>query len=242
MTQPLSGKVAIVTGASSGIGLAMAKMLADAGAKVTVTARDASRLNAVTGEIGDGALPVVADMANLTQIEQLVERTADTFGRIDILYASAGIFWMGPFEDSSRADISQMLRVNVEGVMHCAHAVLPHMRANGTGDILVVSSIAGVDELADQPIYSASKHAVQTFVRVLRRQVGKDGIRVGAICPGTVATPIWGLTDPADIAERVAARDVVMAEDVAEASLFMLTRPRHVTLRDVVILPQAQDI
>ncbi len=242
MSKPLDGKVAIVTGASSGIGLAMAKVLAGAGAKVTITARDTGRLNALAAEIGESALPIAADLANPQQIEQMVDQTANSFGRIDILYANAGIFTMGPFEDSSPADISQMLRVNVEGVMHCTHAVLPHMRANATGDIVVVSSIAGVDELPDQPIYSASKHAVQTFVRVLRRQVGRDGIRVGAICPGTVATPLWNLTDPAEIASRVAERCVLMAEDVAEASLFMMTRPRHVTLRDVVILPQAQDI
>ncbi len=242
MSKPLSGKVAIVTGASSGIGLAMAKTLAASGAKVTVTARDTGRLNALAAEIGDNALPVVADLANPKHIEDMVEQTAETFGRIDILYANAGIFTMGPFEDSSPADISQMLRVNVEGVMHCTHAVLPHMRANASGDIIVVSSIAGVDELPDQPIYSASKHAVQTFVRVLRRQVTKDGIRVGAICPGTVATPLWGFSEPTEIARSVAARDVLMAEDVAEASLFMLTRPAHVTIRDVVILPQGQDI
>lgn len=242
MLQSLSGKVAIVTGASSGIGRAMSRMLAEQGCKVTMAARSGDKLEALAREIGPNALAVPTDMSSDQAVIDMVDKTIEHFGKLDIMYANAGIFTTGEFTNASLAQMNQIVDVNVNGVMRCAHAALPHMKANRSGDILVVSSIAGVFELRDEPIYSASKHAVQCFVRTLRRQLCADGIRVGAICPGTVATELWNLTDPDEIAKRVADRDVLTAEDIAVNSIFMLSQPAHVTIRDLVILPQAQDI
>ncbi|MFN3335653.1 MAG: SDR family oxidoreductase, partial [Caldilinea sp.] len=122
------------------------------------------------------------------------------------------------------------------------HAVLPHMMAQKFGDILVTSSISGFVDIVWEPVYSASKHAIQGFVHTLRRQVAPHGIRVGAIAPGMVANELWGFTEPARIAEMVEKHASITSEDVAEAVIFMLSRPPHVTIRDLVMLPQNQDI
>ena len=116
------------------------------------------------------------------------------------------------------------------------------MKAQQAGDILVTSSISGFVDIHWEPIYSASKHAVQSFVHTLRRQVLGDGIRVGAVAPGMVANELWGFTEEDRIDEIVAARGALRSEDVAAAVVFMLSRPRHVTIRDLVMLPQAQDL
>ena len=131
---------------------------------------------------------------------------------------------------------------NVDGVMRCVHAVLPHLVAQRSGDILVTSSISGFIDIHWEPIYSASKHAIQGFVHTLRRQVAPFGIRVGAIAPGMVANALWGITETTEIDARVAERASLRSEDVAEAVVFMLSRPPHVTIRDLVMLPQNQDL
>ena len=119
--------------------------------------------------------------------------------------------------------------MNINGVLRCFHAVLPHLTAQGSGDILVTSSISGFVDIAGEPIYSASKHAVQGLVHTLRRQVAPSGVRVMSLAPGMVANELWGITDEAEIAQRVAERAWLRSEDVAEAAVFMLSQPPHVT-------------
>jgi len=135
-----------------------------------------------------------------------------------------------------------LIDLNVTGVMCCAHAVLPQMTAQGSGDILVTSSISGCVDITWEPIYSASKHAVQSFVHTLRRQVAPSGVRVGSIAPGMVANELWGMTEDSVIEQRVRDRSSLRSEDVAEAVVFMLSQPPHVTIRDLVMLPQNQDL
>jgi ribitol 2-dehydrogenase len=135
-----------------------------------------------------------------------------------------------------------MLAVNVNSVFRLIRELLPQMMARKAGDIIVTSSIAGHQVLRMEAVYSASKHAVQAFVHSLRRQVAPHGIRVGAVAPGTVLNELWGYRDAAAIGARVQERTGLRSEDVAEAVLFMLSRPAHVTIRDLVILPQGQDI
>ena len=132
--------------------------------------------------------------------------------------------------------------LNVNSVFRAVRAVLPHMQARRSGDILVTSSISAHQALHFEPIYSASKHAVNAFVHGLRRQLIPDNIRVGSLAPGTVLNELWGYTDPAEIDKQVVARAGLRCEDVVEAALFMLTRPPHVAIRDLVILPQALDL
>ena len=241
MTQSLSGKVAIITGASSGIGEAFARSLAAQGCRLTLAARSVDKMQALADEIGGESLVVGADMTSPADIENMVARTIDKFGAVDILCANAGVYIPGEFADSDIDDLARLLVINVEGVLRCAHAVIPAMKARGGGDIVVTSSISGHIDVHWEPIYSASKHAVQTFTHTVRRQLAPDNIRVGALCPGAVANPLWGFHDADEIA-RVSAgeRTFLTSEDCAEALLFMLTQPPHVTIRDLVILPQNQ--
>ena len=126
--------------------------------------------------------------------------------------------------------------------MRCVHAILPHMMARKSGDILVTSSISGFSDIHWEPIYSASKHAMQSFVHTVRRQVIPFGIRVGSIAPGPVANELWGIYDEAVIEKRIAERSALRSEDVADAIAFMLSQPAHITIRDLVMLPQAFDL
>lgn len=243
MTQSLSGKVAIITGASSGIGEAFARSLAAQGCKLTLAARSVDKMQALADEIGGETLVVGADMTSAADIQNMAQATLDRFGRIDILLANAGVYIRGDFADGDIEAQSRLLTINVEAVLRCAHAVLPAMTAQGSGDIIVTSSVSGTADLHHEPIYSASKNAVQTFVHTVRRQVAGDGVRVMSLCPGAVANPLLGYHDAAEI-ERVSAGEkrYLTSEDCAEALLFMLTRPRHVTVRDIVMLPMTANV
>lgn len=242
MNSSLAGKVAIVTGASSGIGRALARALIREGGKVVLAGRSLERLTALESELGPDSLAFPLDLSGGAEITGMVERTVAHFGGVDILVANAGLFMTGAFTDADPDEWSRLIAVNIDAVFRSAHAVLPHMRDRKSGDILVMSSIAGVSEMRHEPIYSASKHAVQAFVHSLRRQVAEDGIRVGAIQPGTVATELWGPVDPTKVAAHVAERTILTPEDIAEAAIFVLSQPPNVSIRDLVILPQRQDI
>ena len=241
MTQLLSDKVVIITGASSGIGEACARLLAQQGCKLTLAARSADKLEALAAELETESLVARADMTVPSDIASMVGRTLDKFGRVDVMFANAGIYIPGEFADGALDAFSELLAINVDAVLRCAHAVIPSMKAQGSGDIVVTSSISGHGDIHWEPIYSASKNAVQTFVHTVRRQLAGDGIRVMSLAPGAVANPLWGFHDPEEI-KRVSAgeRGYLTSEDCAEALLFMLTRPPHVTIRDLVILPQNQ--
>ena len=239
MTDQLANKVAIITGASSGIGAACARLLAAHGCQLTLAARSVQKMAALADQLATEALVARADMSEPADISNMVDRTLARFGRIDILLANAGVYIPGQFADGDIDAYSRMLSVNVDGVLRCAHAVLPTMKAQGSGDIIVTSSISGHVDIHGEPVYSASKHAVQTFVHTVRRQVVKHGIRVMSLAPGPVANPMQKLHDPEAIRRAVEVDGSHLAsEDCAEAIFFMLTRPRHVTIRDLVLLPQ----
>ncbi len=242
MQQDLAGKVVIVTGGSSGIGAAVARELARLGCKVTLAARSEERLRALEREIGAAALAVPTDITSGPEVKRLVSRTLERFGRVDVLFANAGVYIPGQFADGDQDALAHLVDVNVNGVLRCVHAVLPHMKARREGDILVTSSISGHKDIHWEPVYSASKHAVQTLVHTLRRQVAADGIRVGAVAPGMVANELWGIKTQEEVDTLVAARSALRCEDVVDAVVFMLSRPRHVTIRDLVMLPQSQDL
>jgi ribitol 2-dehydrogenase len=240
--QSLSGKVILITGASTGIGAAAARALVKLGCKVALAARSVDKLNALAAELGEAALAVPADMTLAAEVENMVAQTLSTFGRVDVLLANAGIYIPGKIYDGSPDDWARLIDTNVTGVMRCVHAVLPGMMAQKSGDILVTSSISGHADIHWEPVYSASKHAVQSFVHTVRRQVLAYNIRVGSIAPGTVANELWGIYDEAEIAQRVADHSALRSEDVVEAILFMLAQPAHVTIRDLVMLPQSFDL
>ena len=176
------------------------------------------------------------------EVERMAAEALAHFGRIDVLLANAGAYIPGDVADGDPDAWDKLLALNVNSVFRAVHAVLSSMIERQKGDIIVTSSISGHQAIHWEPVYSASKHAVQSFVHGVRRQVSKHRIRVGAIAPGIVLNELWGLTDEAEIAERVEARAGLRCEDVAEALLFMLTRPPNVTIRDLVMLPQNQDL
>jgi ribitol 2-dehydrogenase len=239
---PLTGKVVIITGASSGIGAATARALAGLGCRLTLAAPPSDRLQALAAELGPHARAIPTDVTVAEDVARMAAQTSEHFGRIDVLFANAGLY----FRTQVRADDPEAWRnlidVNVTGVMRCVHAVLPTMLAQHSGDIVITSSVSGVVDMPKEPIYSAAKHAVQAFTHTLRRQVAPHGIRVGTVTPGRVADRMTGMTDTAQIEARVQAHSHLRAEDVAEAVVFMLSCPPHVTIRDLVMLPQNQDV
>ncbi|MEM7029656.1 MAG: SDR family oxidoreductase [Chloroflexota bacterium] len=242
MTHPLAEKVVIITGASSGIGAATAHELVRLGCKVVLAARSTDKLATLAQTLGESAIAVPTDVTLGDDVTALVKKTLNHFGRVDVLFANAGIYIPGQVADGNPDDWANLMNVNIDGVLRCAHAVLPHMLAQKSGDILVTSSISGFVDIHWEPIYSASKHAIQGFVHTLRRQVAPDNILVGAIAPGRVANELWGFTEEADIDEQVAKHASLRSEDVARAVAFMLSQPPHVTIRDLVMLPQNQDL
>ena len=243
MGESLSGKVALVTGASSGIGRALAKMLVREGATVVLAARSAERLEALAAELGkDRASFIAADLAKAGDTDRMIAETLERHGRIDILLANAGIYVPGDIIENDPADWDQMISLNVSSVFRSVRGALLGMSERGEGDIIVTSSISGHQALQWEPVYSATKHAVQSFVHGVRRQAAPFGVRVGEISPGVVLNELWGYNDQASIDAKVATREGIRSQDVADAVHFMLTRPPNVTIRDLVILPQNQDI
>lgn len=243
MAQSLNGKVALVTGASSGIGRALANMLAAEGVKLVLVGRSAERLQAVAKKhSGVETLVLAADLGKPADVEHIAADSLKRFGHIDILLANAGLYIPGEAAEADANAWDEMLAVNVNSVFRLVRALLPQMIKRKSGDIIVTSSIAGHQVLRMEAVYSASKHAVQAFVHSLRRQVAAHNVRVGAVAPGTVLNELWGYRNLVDIEAKVATHEGLRSEDVAEAVLFMLTRPANVTIRDLVILPQNQDI
>jgi len=238
----ITGKSMIITGASSGIGRAAARLFAREGARLVLTARSAERLNVVAHEIGGDPLVIAADLTQAAEVGAMVVEAERRFGHIDILFANAGSYISGDVVEGDPDAWDRMIGVNVSGVFRTVHAVLPGMIARRSGDIVVTSSISGHQAIHWEPVYSATKHAVQSFVHGVRRQVAPHNVRVGSLAPGMVLNELWGITEPAEIDRRVAAHGGLRSEDVAEALHFMLTRPAHVTVRDLVMLPQNQDL
>jgi ribitol 2-dehydrogenase len=242
MMQSLKGKSVLVTGASSGIGRASARAFAKEGMRVAVSARSTDRLRELVKELGPAAIMLPADLTSAAETDELIRQAIAKLGRLDVLFANAGVYIAGQVADGDPAEWDKLLALNVGSVFRSINRVIPHMRANGGGDILVSSSISAYQAIHFEPVYSASKHALNAFLYGVRRQVIQDKIRVGVIAPATVLNELWGYTDPGSIDKKVALREGLRSEDVAEAAVFMLSRPPHVAIRDLVMLPQALDI
>jgi ribitol 2-dehydrogenase len=238
----LSGKNAAITGAASGIGLACARALLGAGVSVVLVDRDEGRLGEVCAGLGPRAYPLVIDLADPASVARMMPEILERAGSLDIFHANAGSYIGGEVFDGDPDAWDRMLNLNVNAVFRTVHAVLPHMVERGSGDILVTSSVAGLVPVVWEPVYTASKHAVQAFVHTVRRQVIKHGIRVGAVAPGPVVTALISDWPKEKLDDAIAAGGLIEPEEVAEAVLFMLTRPRNVTIRDLVILPFSTDL
>ncbi|UFX47987.1 SDR family oxidoreductase [Bradyrhizobium sp. 41S5] len=242
MAKQLEGKVAAVTGAASGIGLASSEAMLAAGARVVMVDRDAAALQALAGRHGDAVIPLVIDLLDPKACATLLPAILERAGQLDILHANAGIYVGGDLVDADTGAIDRMLNLNVNVVMKNVRDVLPHMIARGTGDIIVTSSLAAHFPTPWEPVYASSKWAINCFVQTVRRQVFKHGIRVGSISPGPVISALLADWPAEKLEEAKAAGGLLEASEVAEVVMFMLTRPRGMTIRDVVMLPTNFDL
>ncbi|KJF71666.1 MULTISPECIES: SDR family oxidoreductase [Agrobacterium] len=238
----LQGKVAAVTGAASGIGLASAEAMINAGATVVLVDRDEKALRAVCDQIGARAIPLVIDLLNPEACASLLDGVLAQTGQLDILHANAGTYIGGDLAEANLDAIDRMLNLNVNVVIKNIRSVVPHMIERGTGDIIVTSSVAGHTAVPWEPVYSASKWAMTSFVQTMRRQLLKSGIRVGSVSPGPVISALLADWPEENLRKAKENGALIEPKEVAEAIIFMLTRPRTVTIRDVVILPSAFDI
>lgn len=242
MTDLMRGKVAAITGAASGIGLECARTLIAEGATVVLIDRARDKLDSLCKELGDRAKPLVVDLLDGPDVSGILPRILELAGRLDIFHANAGAYIGGAVAEGDPDAWDRMLNLNINAAFRSVHAVLPHMIAQKSGDILFTSSIAGVVPVVWEPIYTASKFAVQAFVHSTRRQVAQHGVRVGAVLPGPVVTALLDDWPKAKMEEALANGSLMQPKEVADAVLFMLSRPRNVTIRDLVILPNSVDL
>jgi NADP-dependent 3-hydroxy acid dehydrogenase YdfG len=248
MTAKLAGKVALVTGASSGIGEATALLLAAEGAKVAIAARRGDRLKAVAEKItgnGGTVLSITADVAEEAQVREMVKKTQGDYGRLDILVNNAGVMLLGMIDGADTEDWRRMMNINVLGLMYATHAALPFMKQQGMGHIVNLSSVAGRVANAGSGVYNASKWAVGAFSEALRKEVYKDNIRVTVIEPGLVATELpQHITSPE---AREQAKNFygsvknLDSEDIAAAIAYAVTQPTHVNVNEILIRPTEQE-
>ncbi|MDM9645914.1 SDR family oxidoreductase [Rhizobium sp. NPDC090275] len=242
MTDLMKGKVAAITGSASGIGLECARTLHAEGATVVLIDRAKDKLDEICEAFGERAFPLVVDLLDGKQLSGILPRILEVAGRLDIFHANAGAYIGGQVADGDPDAWDRMLNLNINAAFRSVHAVLPHMIAQKSGDILFTSSIAGVVPVVWEPIYTASKFAVQAFVHSTRRQVAQHGVRVGAVLPGPVVTALLDDWPKAKMEEALANGSLMQPKEVADCVLFMLSRPRNVTIRDLVILPNSVDL
>jgi len=242
MAGELEGKIAVVTGAASGIGLASTEAMLAAGARVVTVDRDAAALKALRDKHGDALIPLVIDLLDPKDCATLLPRVLEQAGRLDILHANAGAYVGGDLVDADHGAIDRMLNLNINVVMKNVRDALTHMIERRSGDIIVTSSLAAHFPTPWEPVYASSKWAIDCFVQTVRRQVFKHGIRVGSVSPGPVVTALLADWPPEKLKEARDSGSLLEASDVAEVVMFMLTRPRGMTIRDVVMLPTNFDL
>lgn len=241
MTMSLAGKTAIITGAGTGIGAATAEELGRLGARVVLVGRRRAVLEETASRIASTgvdtrALP--ADVREYADLERVVRRTVETFGRVDVFVANAAIADFGPVDEADPALLRDVIMTNVTGVLHSARAVLPEMYRQGGGHIVIVASGSGRTTYVGEPAYVASKHAVVAFADCLRMEAAPRGVRVSVIEPGLVETPLIHVYPGADsLVEGVVPLQPV---DVARAIVFVLDQPAHCNVFEIALRPTTQ--
>ena len=247
MAQQLQGKVALVTGASSGIGEATAIALAAEGAAVAIAARRVDRLDILKAKLEAEGARVVAvelDVTDEAACRAAVERTVQELGGLDIVVNNAGVMLLGPIEGADTQDWRRMVDTNVLGLMYVTHAALPHLLERG-GDVVQVSSVAGRVARAGSGVYNASKFAVGAFSESLRQEVTTRGVRVTLVEPGAVATELQSHITHADtkagIEKWIAGMRPLQSDDIARAVVYAVTQPAHVSVNELTIRPTDQD-
>jgi NADP-dependent 3-hydroxy acid dehydrogenase YdfG len=252
MSDRLNGTVALVTGASSGIGAAAALALAEEGAAVALVARRSDRLDALADKIrgaGGTALVLAGDVTVEEQARETVERTVAELGRLDTLINNAGVMLLGPAVDAPMEEWRRMVEVNLLGLLYCAHAALPHLLSAAgddprhVADLVNISSVAGRVARSGSAVYNATKHGVGAFSEGLRQEVTGRHVRVSLVEPGGTDTELSGHNRPEvleGIKKRFADVERLRAEDIADAITYVVTRPRHVAVNEILVRPTEQ--
>ena len=251
-SQSFDGTVALVTGASSGIGEATARMFAQRGGAVAIVARRADRLTALAAAIeadGGRALAIEADVTDREQAEAAVSRAAAELGRLDVLVNNAGVMLLGPIVDAPVEEWETMVQVNLLGLLYTAHAALPHLLEAAGGeprqvaDMVNISSVAGRVARVGSGVYNATKHAVGAFSESLRQEVTGRQVRISLIEPGAVATELTSHNRPEiqdQIKQRFADIERLQSEDIADAIGYVVSRPPHVAINELLVRPTGQ--
>lgn len=250
MAGRLDGTVALVTGASSGIGEATAIALAAEGARVALVARRHDRIAALADRIGGGAIVVAADVTDPAQAADAVARTVAEAGRLDIVVNNAGVMLLGPAVDAPLEEWDRMVAVNVQGVLHTTHAALPHLLAaaesapRGVSDLVTISSTAGRTARAGSGVYNLTKSGVGAFSEALRQEVTRRHLRVGLVEPGATTTELREHLRPEmrkAQEERFRTMEPLQASDIADAVVYMVTRNRRQAVNEILIRPTEQE-
>ena len=245
MAGPLDGRVAVVTGASSGIGEATVRAFSEAGASVALGARRTDRLQALADTLEGRSLVREVDVSDEEQARGFVQAAHDELGGLHILVNNAGVMLLGPVADADTEEWRTMIGVNLLGLLYCTHAALPLLGANGGGDVVNISSVAGRRADAGAAVYNMTKFGVHAFSEALRQEALHAGIRVTTVAPGFVETELQGhntnpLVRKAMERSREQIGEVLRAEDIADAILHAVTRPSHVCVNEVVVRPTRQ--
>jgi NADP-dependent 3-hydroxy acid dehydrogenase YdfG len=253
VSESIDGTVALVTGASSGIGEATARALAGLGAAVAVVARRKDRLDRLASQIeenGGRALAIEADVTEQIQASAAIERTVGELGRLDTLVNNAGVMLLGPIVDAPIEEWDRMIAINLQGLLYCAHAALPHLlRAAGdsrrkVSDLVNVSSVAGRVARAGGGVYNLTKFGVGAFSESLRQEVTTRSVRVSLVEPGAVDTELATHVRPEVrevLKQRLENVERLRADDIADAIAYVVTRPRRVAINEILVRPTDQD-
>lgn len=227
----LNNKIAVVTGAGSGIGEAIATALGNNGVKVVLAGRNTDKLNAVATQFEQGNVKVVAtDVTDKREVQQLIDTAKDTFGRLDIVVNSAGQMKSSKITDYNVDDWDSMIDVNVKGTLYTIQSALPTLLEQSSGHIINIASISGFEVTKGSAIYSATKAAVHSITQGLEKELAKTGVKVTSISPGMVETP---LTEHYDFNGR----KKLEAQNIADAAIYALTQPSHVNVNEVTVRP-----
>jgi NADP-dependent 3-hydroxy acid dehydrogenase YdfG len=248
----LKGTVALVTGASSGIGEATARMLAGRGATVAMAARRTDRLEALGAEIARSsatAFPVELDVSDREGAEAAVARTVEELGRLDVLVNNAGVMLLGPMLEAPVEEWQQMVEVNLLGLMYMTKAAIPHLLEaaagdRGVADVVNISSVAGRIARRNSGVYNATKFGVGAFSESLRQEVTGRHVRIALVEPGAVATELQSHNRPEvkeGLAKRFEDMEILQADDIAEAIEFVVTRPPRVAINEILVRPTEQE-
>ena len=238
-------KVILITGATSGIGRALSDFFIKKNYQLILTGSSVRKINNLKTVFPKNVFIKKVDLAKPNEVKKFVKECINKFKRIDILIANAGIYEPSSIIKGDPDKWDKVVSVNLSSVFRLVNLVLPSMKDNKFGDIAITSSISGHQAIYWEPIYSATKHAIQSFAHGLRVQVSKYNIRVMSIAPGVVLTELWNINPNKDkklIKNKVNKGEALTVDDIVQCFDFALSRPRHVTLRDLVILPRNQDI